>query len=276
MQLELEGCDTEFVLLQALQEEEDSAAEDDLFTTQVLTATVLLVAENGHQARIDRRNRTRNYLCRPQLLPDPHTGTPWKALFQSYNDRAYITTMGFDVETFNYIVTSGFGTRWLSQTIPHRDIDTSGESRPGRRSLDAWGALGLVLHYLNSTMSEISLQQIFGLIPATVSRYIRFALKILLETLQQMPEGKIKWPREDNKFHKYSDLIIARHPSLGGAFGSIDGLNLPVQTSNDPDIENATYNGWLSEHFISSVIVFAPTGKHSRKLQQYLFQQFHR
>ena len=29
------------------------------------------------------------------------------------------------------------------------------------RSLNAAGALGLVLHYLNSTMQEISLQQIF-------------------------------------------------------------------------------------------------------------------
>jgi hypothetical protein len=27
------------------------------------------------------------------------------------------------------------------------------------------------------------------------------------------------------------------------------------------EIENATYNGWLSEHYISSVIVFAPKGK---------------
>ena len=26
----------------------------------------------------------------------------------------------------------------------------------------------------------------------------------------------------------------------------IDGLNLPVQTSDDVDIENVTYNGWKS------------------------------
>jgi len=169
--------------------------------------------------------------------------------------------MGFDVETFNYIVESGFGIRWLSQPIVRPDAHTSGNSRPNGRSLNTWGALGLVLHYLNSTMMEVSLQQIFGLIPTTVSRYLRFGLEILLHTLRELPEGKIKWPRTRAEFQQYNDLIVARHPLLIGAFASIDGLNLPVQTSDDPHIENATYNSWLSEHFISSVLVFAPTGK---------------
>jgi len=33
-----------------------------------------------------------------------------------------------------------------------------------------------------------------------------------------------------------------------------------VPTADDIDVENTTYNGWLSEHFISSVIVFTPDG----------------
>ncbi|KAJ3879203.1 hypothetical protein F5051DRAFT_302326, partial [Lentinula edodes] len=52
--------------------------------------------------------------------------------------------------------------------------------------------------------------------------------------------------------------ILARHPLLVGAFGSLDGLKLPVQTSSDDDVENETYNGWLHEHFISNVIAFSP------------------
>jgi len=169
--------------------------------------------------------------------------------------------MGFDVKTFELIVHSGFGTRWLSQPIPWGDASTYGESRPGRRSLDAWGALGLVLHYLNSTMLEISLQQIFALIPTTVSRYINFGLQILLEMLQALPDAVIQWPTHDTEFQDNSKLVVARHPRLHGAFATIDGLNLPTQTSDDPEIENATYNGWLSDHFISSVIVFSPCGE---------------
>jgi hypothetical protein len=43
--------------------------------------------------------------------------------------------------------------------------------------------------------------------------------------------------------------------------GGIDGLNLFSQTSDNPEIENATYNGWLSKHCISSVLVFVPKCK---------------
>jgi hypothetical protein len=57
--------------------------------------------------------------------------------------------------------------------------------------------------------------------------------------------------------------MVACHLQLQGAFGSIDKLKLPVQTSEDIDIKNATYNGWLSEHFISSVIAFSAEGPFS-------------
>ena len=36
----------------------------------------------------------------------------------------------------------------------------------------------------------------------------------------------------------------------------MDGLNLPVQTSHDQEIENSTFNSWLQEHFIISVFAF--------------------
>jgi hypothetical protein len=69
-----------------------------------------------------------------------------------------------------------------------------------------------------------------------------------------MPDAAIRWPKHhadenQSEFKKFNTLIRARHPLLTGAFASIDGLNLPLQTSADEEIENATYNGWLSEHF---------------------------
>jgi hypothetical protein len=113
-------------------------------------------------------------------------------------------------------------------------------------------------------MREISLQQIFALIPSTISRYITFSLKILLGILREMRAAAIDWPRDVGDFQAYNDLIVARHPRLTGAFGSIDGLNLACQTSDNEEIENATYNGWLCEHFVSSVLVFSPKGTYVR------------
>ena len=239
---------------------EDKADEDEeYYTSAASAAAVLAMAEAGHQIGIENRHQTWLYLCRSQLLPNPRSNTPWQALFDSQNDRAFITTMGFDVEAFDYILASGFAAAWYETPIPQEDTSTGGNPRPWCRSLDAAGALGLVLHYLNSTMTEISLQQIFAIIPTTASRYITFGLSILFSTLQKMPEAQIHWP-ESVEFEELSALVTQRHPRLHGAFGSVDGLKLPVKTSDDLDIENATFNGWLSEHFVNSVVVFSSKG----------------
>ncbi|KAI6030451.1 hypothetical protein F5J12DRAFT_924877 [Pisolithus orientalis] len=147
------------------------------------------------------------------LLPNPHISTPWQKLYESQDDQAFITTMGFDVETFGYILTSGFATAWYHIPIPQNDTNTTGNPWLSCRSLNAAGALGLVLHYLNSTMHKISLQQIFAIIPATVSQYITFGLSILLSTLRNMPEGQIHWPKHD-EFDELSQLVAQHHPRL--------------------------------------------------------------
>ncbi|KAI6009629.1 hypothetical protein F5J12DRAFT_905105 [Pisolithus orientalis] len=107
--------------------------------------------------------------------------------------------MGFDMETFD-------------------DTSTHGDPHPQCQSLDAAGALGLVLHHLNLTMTEISLQQIFAIIPSTASQYtvahkivpihcITFGLQILLSTLCNMPKAQIHWP-QPREFEKLSELCI--------------------------------------------------------------------
>lgn len=74
-------------------------------------------------------------------------------------------------------------------------------------------------------MLEVSLSQIFAIVPTTVSRYITFTLVILLFTLKHMKDARIQWP-VDNEFEENSSLILARHPLLIGAFGSMDGYIL--------------------------------------------------
>ena len=116
-------------------------------------------------------------------------------------------------------------------------------------------------------MREISLQQIFALIPATVTRYVDFSLNILHQVLPQIYDARITWP-DVEEMEEYAELIGRRHPTLAkdhggaweGAFGSIDGLNCPIASSEDPELENASYNGWLHAHVCSNVIVFSPRG----------------
>lgn len=85
-------------------------------------------------------------------------------------------------------------------------------------------------------------------------------MEILQDTLRTMPEAAIKWWITENECHANSDLVCARHPLLENAIRSINGLNLLTATSNDPEIENTTYNRWLYGHYTSCVMVFSPCG----------------
>ena len=234
-------------------------ADDDAQAAQAAFGVSVAMIAHYHQERAWQLSSRRTYLVRANLLPNPRFGTPWQRLYQSKSDRAFLTTMGFDVATFQAILEAGFAQRWCTTPIPHANVNPAGRTRLNGRSIDAPTVLGLVLHYLSSTVHEVACQEIFAVVPASASRYITFGLKIFLATLREMPDAKICWPKGD-EFQHLNNLIRDRHPRLTGAFASIDGLNLPVQTSGNQDIENASYNGWLHNHFVSSVLVFVPNG----------------
>lgn len=245
------------LLLLATSDDDDQEGDDELFPL-ILAATIIHASNDDHRRSIQQRRVRRGYLNRSELLPDPFSDTPWTILYRSRSDSTYLAAMGLNVAGFQTILDSGFSYRWYSTPL-HRSDVAPAHTRSINRSLDAGGALGLLLHWLTSTMHQISLQQIFALVPATTSRYITTALPLLVETLRSMHSARICWPQGD-EFQELSQLVSNRHPLLAGVFGSIDGLNLPCQVSVDPEIENATYNGWLHGHYISSVIVFSSQG----------------
>ncbi|KIP10780.1 hypothetical protein PHLGIDRAFT_65051 [Phlebiopsis gigantea 11061_1 CR5-6] len=240
----------------------DEEQDDDERRLALLALCIVVGAEQARLLRNARRRRT--YLTRPELLPNPRSDTPWQALYSSHNDRAFITTMGVDNETFHYLLESGFSFAWDTTAIPRTDTDTHGQPRIGGRSLDAAGALGLYLHYISSTMTDTGLGEVFAIIPSTISRYIQFSRALLLATLRNLPEGAVRYPRDfgdgRNEFDAHSELVQERHPRLVGAIGTMDGLNLPLGASSDSNLENATYSGWLHSHCCSCVFAFSPKG----------------
>ena len=157
-----------YLLQLMLAEQQGDELEDELLACVGLVCYGL---EEAQQLSILRHSFQRLYLIRSDLLPNPQTDTPWQALYHSQNDRGFITTMGFDVVTFHKILCHRFEKLWNETPIPRCDVPSSSAPRVNRRSLNACSALGLILHYLNSTMLEVSLAQIFALIPLTVSHY---------------------------------------------------------------------------------------------------------
>ena len=81
-----------------------------------------LEACNVHMAQ---HQLARQYLTRPNLA-EPYNDTPWQHLLAARNDRAFITTMGFHVNTFDLILNSGFREFWSTTTIQLTDVDVHG------------------------------------------------------------------------------------------------------------------------------------------------------
>lgn len=198
---------------------DESTADDEHRSRQAaLAALLVLGAEHAHSARLNQRANTRFYLCRPELVPNPRFATPWQYLYESCNDRAYITTMGFDVQTFEWLLDeAGFAERWNSTPILRADTNPDGAPRLGARSLDAAGGLGLYLHWLCSTMRETSLQEIFALVPSTVSRYLAFAQQILLNVLRELLDARISWPEQIEEYERLSALVQVSDSSADSA-----------------------------------------------------------
>jgi len=199
------------------EEEEEEIAEEELRQWQVVALGMLVYVggEESHWLWAEQCNTHCTYLTRPELLLNPQEESAWQRLYQSQSDRAFITTMGFNIAAFTTILEAGFEEQWNTTPIPCHDVPVTAAPCTNWRSLDAAGALGLVLHFVNSTMQEVSLQQIFALVPATVSRYINFALGMLLDVLKKIPEAAIIWP-EGDKFQELNDLVVEHHNLLMG------------------------------------------------------------
>ena len=135
--------------------------------------------------------------------------------------------MGVDVNTFNKIL-HPFEELWNVKPIPQGDVKPHGKPQLARRLLDAAGCLGLVLHWLCSTMPGYLLQQLFAITPAVCSRYLDLGLQHLLTALKSLRSARIVWSSTERAIRPCSHSIEKKFPLLKGCFGFFNGLNLLV------------------------------------------------
>lgn len=107
--------DHAYIYLQMQADKDDELDKEEKCVAIVLILILALGVEEAKQTLSHCRHPSFLYLCRPQLLPHPWGQTRWQILFSSHCDRAYITTMGFDVKDFQSHPWSGV----LSQMEQH-------------------------------------------------------------------------------------------------------------------------------------------------------------
>lgn len=219
-----------------------------------------------------RRRRTRYYAmcmeeCRNRRNTLPVTSllhpsvSPAQKVIDSRSDQAYLTAFGVDVNTFALLLDL-FSPLWNTNS-PHSDgniIHRINSQRGRHRSVTAEQGLALFLAWTQTNGKLMTLQMIFRLGHASLSKYLRFSRRILFHVLEDHPHAKICFPSGE-KLQELQDEVSSRYPLLPGACLVMDGLKLNIQKSSCVLEASRYFNGWQHSHWIVNVFVFDITGK---------------
>jgi hypothetical protein len=187
----------------------------------------------------------------------------FRALYNSRNDQSFITFTGLDYNSFQYLLNKFHPL--YNRYLPYVEngkvarVTHEGGTHGRPRSLDAASCLGLVLGYTRTRGGLFALQMIFGVSYSVVALFLKFSIRLLYKVLLEEEGAKVQLPSVE-KIAEHQQLIAVNYPALAGSWCVMDGLKLPIQKSRDESIQNAYYNGWLHDHLVGSVFIFAPSG----------------
>ena len=197
--------------------------------------------------------RERHYLRRQAIVSAKLS--PWMKLYLYGDDISFLNLTGFTREAFKKLRKILFEHKF---GIFKNRITNRNNGRPPL--LDYNGQLGLLLYFLNSTLKEKHLCQLFGVTPAVCSRIINRMLELTYSKLKVNNIAKVKWPNEA-EMALLASLVHNREPTVSDVIGFTDGCSIPIQCSSDPIEQAKFYNGYQSDTMVNNVFCFAPTGK---------------
>jgi hypothetical protein len=192
-------------------------------------------------------NRRRHYLQRIHVGPTPSSS--WRITLNSPDDTGLLNVTGLTRAAFEDLH-AAFAPHWQQQRR-RRQLHA--------RQLRSIDVLGLVLHWVQSTMRAKTLCQVFATPPATVSRLLRSGMHSLRLVLSQLPEAAIRWPAPA-QMREFADAITRYEPGLHDIFGFVDGVYFQCTSPDDINTQNAYFNDWRGMTSITNVLVFTPDG----------------
>lgn len=218
----------------------------------------MLILSLLRNEEIKAERRIPRMLLRRSILP--YEMCTWKHLYETRSDRAFVIFTGFNVKSFHELL-KGFQPLYRSTTMRNLPQGQYFKelTRRMQRQLPAHAALGMILRWAKSTCDEYDLCLHFGCIPATVSRFLSYALALLNEVVASHPLAQITFPSVDQQLLN-SYMISDKYDLLAGAVGSLDGLRLPLKEDPDPIAQNKYYNGWTKQVCTANVLLWSPDG----------------
>ncbi len=168
--------------------------------------------------------------------------------------------MGFDCKSFSKILQ-----KFAPMFSGHTPFNKSGiiiefEYTHGRkREVQPKDCLGLVLVWTPSRGFLNVLQLVFGLTYTNLSVYLRFGIRLLVETFSNDPLAREAIPSVD-EIESFKGAFAERHPLLNDCWATMDGLKLYLQQAGSGEIQERFYNGWMHDHYVTSKFCFCPDG----------------
>ena len=175
---------------------------------------------------------------------------PWMKVYSDGTDENFVALTSLTRGSFENLLR-----HFKKHFYIHRSF------RGGRPSKfqHAHQGLGLILTFYCDTIGAKNLCQLFGLPPATLSRYLRSAERALRKSLREDPDAVVRWPNLAEQ-RDMAERVKAKNELVEGRWGFIDGKTFRVQSPSSTDLQNALYNGWLHTVFVTGTMCFAADG----------------
>jgi hypothetical protein len=192
--------------------------------------------------------RTRHYVTCDCLKPPSESN--WNYVYEKGTDTNFVALTSLTRSAFNTLLQRFREYYYIAPPL-----------RVGRpnKFQHHHQALGLILVFYCDTIGIKNLCQIFGIPPATISRFLYKAEVALNCCLESEPLAAIKWPSLDEQ-HLWASKVEMKNELVQRKWGFIDGKNYRVQTPTCPDTQNALYNGWLHSVFVTGTMCFGADG----------------
>ncbi len=178
----------------------------------------------------------------------------------SQNDQAFINMTGFDCDSFDSPLVK-FGPMFDGHT--HLDkswmiVEFEYISRQ-KREVQLADCRGLVLVWTRTRGPLNVLHLVFRLTCTNLSVYLRFGIRLIIETFQDTPLAGVSIPSAE-KIETFKAAFAVRHQLMNDCLATTNGLKHYLQQSGNAQIQERYYNGWAHDHYITSVFAFALMG----------------
>jgi hypothetical protein len=129
-----------------------------------------------------------------------------------------------------------------------------------KREVQPEDCLGLVSVWAQTRGLLNVLQLVLGLTYTNLFIHLRFGVHLFEKTFRDDLLVRVSIPSME-EIDSFKAAFAARHPLLIDCWATMDNLKLYLQQSRKGDIQERYYNGWMHDHYATSIFCICLDGR---------------